>query len=151
MNIKELMGSGDKVMLFTLPFLVVGLALNILRPEWFRVGGPAPALAAVSAVLLFAGVVVWIWSVVLILLRVPRKKLITEGPYALVKHPLYAGVSLLVLPWLGFLLNSWVGALIGGALYVGNRLFAVEEERKLAAAFGPEWEKYKSKVLLPWL
>jgi protein-S-isoprenylcysteine O-methyltransferase Ste14 len=151
MNIKELMGSGDKVVLFALPFLAAGLALNLLFPEWFRVGGPAPVLAAVSVLLLVPGVVIWIWSAYLILARVPKKRLITEGPYAVVKHPLYTGVALLVLPWVGFLLNSWVGAVIGAALYAGTRLFAPEEERKLAAAFGPAWEEYKSRVLIPWL
>jgi protein-S-isoprenylcysteine O-methyltransferase Ste14 len=32
------------------------------------------------------------------------------------KHPLYTSVALLVLPWIGFLLDTSVGALIGVAL-----------------------------------
>ena len=32
------------------------------------------------------------------------------------KHPLYTIVALLVLPWIGFLLNTWLGALIGSPL-----------------------------------
>jgi Isoprenylcysteine carboxyl methyltransferase (ICMT) family. len=47
---------------------------------------------------LIPGVTIWIWSVVLILTKVPRGELITSGPYALVKHPIYTGVALLVLP-----------------------------------------------------
>ena len=70
----------------------------------------------------------WIWSVVLILTRVPRGELITSGPYALVKHPLYTAVAVLVLPWIGFLFNTWLGALIGVALYIGSRIFAPAEE-----------------------
>ncbi len=151
MKLKDLVGSGDKIGLFTLPFLAVGLVLNILYPQWFSVGGPSMVLKWVSIIVLIPGVVVWIWSVILILTEVPQKKLITHGPYALVKHPLYTGVSLLVLPWFGFLLNTWLGALIGIVLYVGSRLYSNREEAHLSSTFGAEWTAYRQKVLMPWL
>jgi hypothetical protein len=44
MTLKVLVGSGDKIGLFALPFLLVGLALNIAFPPAFRVGGPPVAL-----------------------------------------------------------------------------------------------------------
>jgi protein-S-isoprenylcysteine O-methyltransferase Ste14 len=95
--------------------------------------------------------VMWIWSVVLILTKIPQKKLITSGPYAVVKHPLYAGVALLVLRWAGFLFNSWLGALLGVVVYIGSRVFSPEEEAVLSKIFGTAWEQYCSKVKLPWL
>jgi protein-S-isoprenylcysteine O-methyltransferase Ste14 len=151
MKLKVLVGSGEKIGLLVLPFLVVGLVLNVLYPAWFTVGGPPAWLVAVSAVLLIPGVVVWLWSVVLILTKVPKGQLITNGPYALVKHPLYTGVGLLVLPAVGFLLNTWLGALIGIVVYSGSRLFSPDEEKILAKIFGPAWDEYARKVLLPWL
>jgi protein-S-isoprenylcysteine O-methyltransferase Ste14 len=102
-------------------------------------------------VVLAVGVVIWIWSVVLILTKVPRGLLITSGPYALMKHPLYSSVALLVLPWLGFLLDTWSGALIGFALYVGSRMYAPAEEAELAKKFGGDWDRYCEGVALPWL
>ncbi len=83
--------------------------------------------------------------------KVPRHELITTGPYALVLHPLYAGVALMVLPWLGFLLNTWLGLLTGLVLYTGSRIYAPEEEKILARIFGEKWDSYRKKVLLPWL
>jgi protein-S-isoprenylcysteine O-methyltransferase Ste14 len=151
MKLKVLVGSGDKIGLFALPFLVVGLGLNILFPSFFSVGGPATVLKMISIILLIPGLTIWIWSVVLILKKIPKKELITNGPYSLVKHPLYAGVALLVLPWVGFLLNTWLGVLIGTVLYIGSRLFSSQEEEILAKAFGPAWEEYNQKVKLPWL
>ncbi len=151
MKLKALVGSGDKIGLLALPFLAAGLTLNILFPAVFAVGGPPTALRAVSLALLAPGVVVWLWSVVLILTRVPRGELITSGPFALVKHPLYTGVALLVLPWAGFLLNTWLGALLGASLYVGARLFAPAEERALARAFGARWDAYCRRVKVAWL
>jgi protein-S-isoprenylcysteine O-methyltransferase Ste14 len=150
-TLARLVGSGHKVGLVALPVLIAGVTANILDPSLFQVGGPPPALGAVSLVVLAVGVVVWGWSVVLILTKVPRGELITTGPYAVVKHPLYTGVALLVLPWLGFLLDSWVGVLIGGALYVGSRLFAPEEEAELAERFGERWTHYQDGVWIPWL
>ncbi len=80
-----------------------------------------------------------------------KKELITSGPYSLVKHPLYTGVALLVLPWIGFLLNTWLGVLIGMVLYVGSRIFSPEEEKALSKTFGTSWDEYCDTVKLPWL
>lgn len=151
MKLKELVGSGDKIMLLTLPFLAIGLVLNILYPAWFSVGGPSEVLKIVSFIVLVPGVVLWLWSAALVLIKVPQNQLITYGPYALVKHPLYTAVALLVLPWVGFLFNSWLGLVVGLILYIANRLFSPAEEQVLSKAFGPAWDEYDKKVMLPWL
>jgi protein-S-isoprenylcysteine O-methyltransferase Ste14 len=69
----------------------------------------------------------------------------------LVKHPLYTAVALLVLPWVGFLLNTWLGALIGIVLYIGSRIFAPREEASLSKTFGAKWDEYARTVRMPWL
>lgn len=150
-GLKELVGSGDRIGLLTLPFLVVGLILNVAFPEVFQVGGPPDTLRAISIVVAIVGVTVWIWSVVLILRKVPRGELITSGPFAFVKHPIYTGVSLLVLPWVGFLLNTWLGALIGIVMYLASRRYAPGEEALLSETFGAEWDEYRRSVRIPWL
>jgi protein-S-isoprenylcysteine O-methyltransferase Ste14 len=150
-TLTDLMGSGDKIGLLTLPFLAVGLALNIAYPSVFAVGGPPTALRLLSIAVLVPGLVVWGWSVALILTKVPRGQLITSGPYALVKHPLYTGVALLVLPWAGFLLNTWLGAVLGAVVYIGSRKFSPNEEADLAKTFGAAWHDYRRKVKIPWL
>jgi protein-S-isoprenylcysteine O-methyltransferase Ste14 len=151
MKLMILVGSGRKIGLFTLPFLLAGIVLNVMFPAFFQVGGPSDLLRIISLVVLIPGVIAWIWSVVLILVKVPRKELITTGPFAIAKHPLYTGVTLLVLPWAGFLMNTLLGALIGIVMYVGSRIYAPEEEKILAKIFGKEWEAYCKKVLIPWI
>jgi protein-S-isoprenylcysteine O-methyltransferase Ste14 len=108
-------------------------------------------LKVISVAILIPGVILWLWSVVLILTKARQGGLITNGPYALVKHPLYTGVASFVLPWLGFLLNTWLGLLIGVVLYVGSRMFSPAEEATLSRTFGPAWEEYNKKVKIPWL
>jgi protein-S-isoprenylcysteine O-methyltransferase Ste14 len=150
MQLKRLLGSGDRIGLLVLPFAVVGLILNLALPTLFEVGGPPPVLRTVSVAVLIPGVAIWAWSVLLILTRVPRGELITSGPYALVKHPLYTAVAFLVLPWLGFLFNTWLGLLLGLVLYIGERLYAPAEEADLSRNFGARWDAYRKHVLIPW-
>lgn len=151
MKLKALIGSGEKIMLFALPFLIIGVILNIMVPEFFGVGGPTIFLKVISCAMLVPGIVVWIWSGVLILTKIPKKELITNGPYSIVKHPLYTNMAFFVLPWFGFLLNTWLGVLIGIVIYAGSKLFSREEEAQLARIFGDGWYKYCAMVRIPWL
>jgi protein-S-isoprenylcysteine O-methyltransferase Ste14 len=151
MQVKRLVGSGDRIGLFVLPFVVVGVVLNVMYPRLFEVGGPPPALRAASTVVLVVGVVAWAWSVVLILTRVPRGQLITTGPFAVVRHPLYTAVALLVLPSIGFLLNTWLGAFLGVVLYITSRVFERDEEAELSRTFGSLWDAYRNSVAIGWL
>jgi protein-S-isoprenylcysteine O-methyltransferase Ste14 len=151
MKLKVLIGSGSKIMLLMLPFLIIGLILNILHPALFSVGGPSIVLKMTSIIILIPGIIIWIWSVVLIGTKLPERKLITNGPYALVRHPLYTNAALLVFPWVGFLFNTWLGVLIGIIVYVGSRIFSPEEDKILAKIFGAAWDEYCKKVKIPWL
>jgi protein-S-isoprenylcysteine O-methyltransferase Ste14 len=146
-----LVGSGWKIVLLVLPFLVVGVALNVLFPSAFSVGGPPAALAVLSIIVLDCGTAVWAWSVVLIRTKVPKGELITSGPYSVVKHPLYTAVALLIWPWVGFLFDTWLGLALGIVMYVGRRMFAPEEERALSEKFGAAWDDYSKNVKMPWL
>ena len=151
MSLKNLIGSGDRIGLFVAPFAIVGLILNIADPSLFGVGGPPAWLRAVSIAILVPGLIIWIWTVMLILANVPRGRLITGGPYAWVKHPLYTAVAFLVLPWVGFLLDTWLGLALGVILYIGSRMFAPAEEASLSRSFGGAWLDYDHRIKLPWL
>ena len=151
MKLKDLMGSGDRILLFMVPFVIVGVILAIADPAILAVGAPPTWLRVLTIAALLLGLAIWCWSAILILQNVPRGRLITRGPYAWVKHPLYTSVALLVLPALGVLLGTWLGVLLGAALYVGCRLFAPAEEEALSQAFGTSWQDYSRSVKLQWL
>jgi len=150
-EIKHLVGSGDLIALFTLPFVIGGVAIHIANPALLAVDATSGPIRTVAIFVLTIGVLTWAWSVGLILSRVPKGELITSGPYAVVKHPLYTSVGLLVLPAVGVLLGTWLGVLVGAAVYIGSRLFAPAEEAELRKTFGAEWEAYARSVKLPWL
>ena len=149
--LRALIGSGDRIALFTAPFVLVALVIWWLDPSRVAIDTSSPAVRAVALGLLVVGVVGWAWSALLILTRVPKGELITSGPFAVAKHPLYTSVGLLVLPAAGILLGTWLGVVIGVALYVGARLFAPAEEQELRRRFGTRWDAYQQRVMLPWL
>ena len=150
-GLRTLVGSGDRIGLLTLPFLIIAIVLYVAWPASFDVGGPPTWLRVTSLIILVVGVANWLWCAILILRMVPRGELITGGPYAVVKHPLYIGMAFLVLPWLGFLLNTWLGAAVAVVVYIATRMFAPAEEVELARTFGEAWDRYAGNVLLPWL
>jgi protein-S-isoprenylcysteine O-methyltransferase Ste14 len=150
MKLKVLVGSGDRIMSLTLPFLVLGVVANILWPGVFALGFGTGGLVA-GIVLLVIGVPVWLSGVALVLINVPKKRLITTGPFAVLLHPMYTSVALLVLPGVGLLFDSWVGAAIGVALYVSSRIFSPAEDKILQKVFPSEYPGYRKRVLIPWL
>jgi protein-S-isoprenylcysteine O-methyltransferase Ste14 len=149
-QLKVLVGAGDRIMASASPFAVVGIAANVLWPAAFQLGLGTTGLA-LGGVLLAAGIPLWLTSAVQILLFVPKGKLITRGPFALVIHPLYTSVALLVVPGAGLLFDSWLGLALGVVLYIASRRFAPSEERALAERFPIEYPAYRKRVLLPWL
>jgi len=151
MNIKELIGIGTKTAKFIFPIMLVAILINILSPATFFVGGPPSWLLMVSTIVLIIGLINCIWSQILILINVPKHRLITSGPFSIVKHPLYTGVCLLVVPWVGFMLDTWLGLVLGIILFIILRSNAPEEEKKLSDMFGDAWTEYTKRVRIPWL
>jgi protein-S-isoprenylcysteine O-methyltransferase Ste14 len=103
MKIKELMGAGHQVMLVAAPALAAAIGGTWLSPGWIGLGAAAQPLCALGCCLAGLGLAGWLWSVALILRDVPRGKLITRGPFRLVRHPLYQSIGLLLVPGIGLL------------------------------------------------
>jgi len=81
-----------------------------------------------------------------------RHELITSGPYAVVRHPIYtAMLGLLIATGLTF--GTPTSTVAGAVLYViGTWLRTRAEERLLEAAFGDRYAAYRRRVpaLIPW-
>ena len=150
MKLTVLVGSGDRIMSVAAPFIAIGVAANILWPSVFALGGGRAGLIA-GIVLLVIGLPAWLTGVIQVLINVPKRRLITTGPFAVLLHPMYTTVSLLVLPGLGLLFDSWAGAAAGVVLYVCSRIFAPQEDRILAGIFPVQYPAYRRGVLIPWL
>ena len=74
----------------------------------------------------------------------PGQRLVTEGPYRFVRHPMYLGLSLAALGALG-LYRTWTTLLFVAQLPVLVVRARLEEEA-LQAEFGATWQAYRDEV-----
>lgn len=127
-----------------------------LLAQW---GAPrVAALAAMTTAVAAASVVVWCqrtlglqWSLTARLIEGHR--LVTAGPYAYVRNPIYAAM-LPMMAATAVAFSSPLVLLVALALYVaGTRIRIDSEEQLMAAAFGEEWGDYRGSVpaLIPRL
>jgi len=80
-------------------------------------------------------------------------KLVTEGPYSVVRNPIYTGMFGMLLAS-GLAVSHWLGLLIAIAVFaVGTFIRVRSEEKLLRGAFGAEFEAYARKVpaVIPFL
>jgi protein-S-isoprenylcysteine O-methyltransferase Ste14 len=72
--------------------------------------------------------------------------LVKTGPYAIVRHPIYASLLAILLCTL-FLLTPWQWMAISLAVFIGGTEIRVHsEEQLLASRFGAEFEAYRKAV-----
>src|SRR6266478_5700796 len=80
-------------------------------------------------------------------------KLVTKGPYSIVRNPIYTGMFGMLLAT-GLAVSHWIGLVIAIAIFaIGTFIRVRSEERLLREMFGPEFEAYARKVpaVIPFL
>ena len=73
-------------------------------------------------------------------------KLVREGPYRFVRHPIYSGMLGMIVA-AGLAWNHWIGFLISLVLFgIGTAIRVRSEEKLLREQFGAAFEDYKRNV-----
>jgi protein-S-isoprenylcysteine O-methyltransferase Ste14 len=133
-----------------------GLCYLLWRPIPASLSPPARAVAlAIGGLLYFSGLALVLWGRLVLgkLYFVSTSRgaelfaghqLITGGPYALVRHPMYVGI---LMAGLGGMLLYRTWTFVFFALnFLGLILRARREEEALAAEFGDHWLDYCRRV-----
>lgn len=83
----------------------------------------------------------------------PREgsRLVEQGPYAIVRHPIYSGLVFAAFGW-ALWLHAWLTLLFAFALFVLFDLKIRREERWLCERY-PDYAAYQKRVkkLIPWV
>jgi len=133
-----------------------GVVWSIRRP-WFTPMFPNRSLEIGLAVLtmVLAACSVWFCSAAIRTLGeqwslaarvVEGHKLVTEGPYDVVRNPIYTGMFGMLLAT-GLAISYWFSLLAATVVFfIGTIIRVRSEEKLLREQFGPEFEAYAARV-----
>jgi len=112
---------------------------------------PYSALLIAGSLLLLLGIALLAFAVIFMVRGHSRDELVTRGPFALCRHPLYAAWIVLILPGLALLTRSWPLLIMPLVAYAAFRLAIRQEDAYLSRRFGPAYFEYRARVneLLP--
>lgn len=126
-----------------------GFGLAIFATQFFSdrdtLFSQSPILLGLGALLLVAAVALWATASVHCSRATNAGKLATSGPYAVIRHPIYASVLLLGLG-LGCLFFSWLHLLVVVASVPLWWLESASEEREMTEQFGEEYDAYRQRT-----
>jgi protein-S-isoprenylcysteine O-methyltransferase Ste14 len=158
---KETEAKRDRRALLGVFLQMCGYFLVWFQPPGTRFLPPVAALSGVLGIVFavftisLAAVSVWLmksavrtlgkqWAVAARL--VEGHKLITEGPYAYVRNPIYTGMFGMLLAT-GLAMEHWIATIAAVVIFAAGLVIRVRtEEKLLRAAFGQEFEDYAQRV-----
>jgi protein-S-isoprenylcysteine O-methyltransferase Ste14 len=118
----------------------------------------SPVLGAIGAVMFVAGLALAVWARVHLgrnwgmpMTQRAEPELVTSGPYAVVRHPIYTGLLLAIIG--SSIAINVIGLLLAVVLGANFYYSATVEERDMTAAFPSEYPEYRArtKLMLPFL
>lgn len=142
------------VTLFIAALVAVSVVIAVSRAPitgWFRLAVP------VGWILIALGCAIDIWALAHIRLGVAGRvapllqRLVHQGPYRYVRHPIYLGL-LLILAGVALRLGSWLGVAATIGLLLPSVIYRVQlEEKALELRFGQDWNDHRrmTGLLLP--
>jgi len=147
-------GVGPRLALSAAPYIVLAVALHVSLPRIFLITrAPHPAFLIAGIAFIIGGISLWASGGRIIDRAFKEGRLLTTGPYALVRHPMYSGVIVFVGTGVALCLRSWIlltVPLVGAILF---RLLIRREESYLEEKFGQQHRDYKARVgaLIPFI
>ena len=129
------------------PWLAAAIGLRLWAPQSAALPLLSPSVRlALGATLLSLGLVFWAWSAIYFIRHFFAGGLLTSGPFAWCRNPIYASFIVLLIPAAALLADAWPLLAADVVLYVIFRLFIGEEDRMLAERFDGAYRAYRRRV-----
>jgi protein-S-isoprenylcysteine O-methyltransferase Ste14 len=142
-----LFGCGPKLALLCLPYVILSLIVMYRYPEFFDLKFlDFPYINVFGIVWLGLGIIFWIYSAIFFLKYFKPGKLITQGPFALCRNPIYSSIIIFIIPSLALIFHSGLIFSISLVLYLGFKISIHGETNVLRRIFGEEYEIYEKSV-----
>lgn len=140
-------GIGPKLALLCLPYIALSVAVILKYPEFLGIKFlDRPLFRILGYIWLGMGVIFWAYSGVFFLKCFKSGKLITGGPFAICRNPIYSSLIVFIVPSLGLIFHAGLIFTISIVLYIGFKISIHGESLVLRRAFGEEYEKYEDSV-----
>ncbi len=140
-------GIGPNFSITAILFGVLTGWLTYLFPDWFVISCiPYWILIVLGIGLLLAGTAVYVHSLRIFNCGYRKQQLVIDGPYSIVRHPIYAEWILLICPGFLLLFRSWIMLFVPIAAYISFKANVYKEDDYLKDKFGQAYSDYRSKV-----
>jgi protein-S-isoprenylcysteine O-methyltransferase Ste14 len=106
----------------------------------------SPVVRAFAWLLVGFGLVLWLAGAVTVMRAYDRDELVTSGPYAIVRHPMYSAWIVLIMPGLTLLTTSWPLLAAPLAAYAVFKRLIHREDEYLAKRYGRRYLDYRLRV-----
>jgi protein-S-isoprenylcysteine O-methyltransferase Ste14 len=142
-----LWGVGPAFAVISILLCAAALLVHFYYIEYFKMAFLPPIFFVIPGiVLLMIGIPLWFISGRMIVKGFNEGRLVTQGTYAIVRHPLYASFIVFNGPGIALLFRSWIMLAVPLLMYVFFKILIRKEEDYLEREFGEAYQEYKSKV-----
>jgi protein-S-isoprenylcysteine O-methyltransferase Ste14 len=139
-------GIGPKTFVPSITYTIAAWAVTRAWPGVLRFGAAPRLFETVGAVLIAMGLALWLSGAITVMRAYGRDQLVTSGPYALVRHPVYAGWITMVFPGLALVCRSWPMLLAPFVAYAIFKSRVHVEDEYLERRFGRPYLDYRVRV-----
>ena len=138
-------GIGPRFSIITVIGGVLAGWLTLRYPGLFTIRGiPFWLLASLASILVFVGMVVYIIALRRFNQGYRQGELVTQGPFAVVRHPIYAAWILLICPGVALFFRSWAMLMLPVVAYISFKASIYREDRYLENRFGQAYQDYRA-------
>jgi protein-S-isoprenylcysteine O-methyltransferase Ste14 len=142
-----LFGCGPKLALLCLPYVILSLIVMYKYPGFFDLRFLDSTFSKVLGFIwLGLGVIYWMYSAIFFLKYFKPGYLITQGPFALCRNPIYSSIIVFIIPSLALIFHSGLIFSISLVLYIGFKISIHGETNVLRRIFGEDYEIYEKSV-----